>query len=192
MRKALVVTFGAAILMLGVGPALADGPTGSTENKPCPATSAERDAALADEPGSESCTYDEFGDPAEPGQTYESNDVTCGYDASDPGGSTGYNVTGIVVEGDADGIEACSESGPLGVIAGDLHPVVPGAQGRVTVDFNDQFVAVDGDRDNPDGGLTGWARADADGVSCSKDGGTTDAANKSDETVDDCHPAATP
>lgn len=74
----------------------------------------------------------------------------------------------LVVYAGANGVETCSDDGvPL--------------DGRVIVSFEDEYVAADGDRDNP-GDLQGWARVDSDGsVTCgngdtdSSDGGGSQA-----------------
>ncbi|HEX9713894.1 MAG TPA: hypothetical protein VGB52_15235 [Actinomycetota bacterium] len=158
MRKAIVAlcALGAAFL---TAPAIADGPSGSQE---------ERQACIDDASGAEVPRQSDGACPdGSTDTTVWENNVTCG-DGQDAG-------VGRIYAG-ANGVEVCNDgSGAL-----PLH-------GRIIVTSDDGgYVAADGDRDNaPE--AQGWARVDGSGLRCGADDGSLDATHPGDgDTADNC------
>lgn len=94
----------------------------------------------------------------ETGEEVFTNDVQCDGGEATPAGH---------VYAAEDGVEVCNDGQ-----GGEVTPV----QGRIIVDFNEGYVAADGDQDNVfegDDTLTGYVRIDETGVHCSSEEDTS-------------------
>jgi hypothetical protein len=161
--------------LFGIGPAAADGPSGSTEchikDDDCdgridedPVGDANGDG-LADDDGDGRADEDPAGDAADdPGE----NQVKCSQS-----GST--NVAGLgYVSASGSGAEVC----------GDETSTIP-VDGRVIVSAEEGYVAIDGDNTNT-APANGYARVDQTGVHCGDDQNQDSGANQSGNTPEDC------
>jgi hypothetical protein len=172
MRRTLVLLLAVLIGVLGLAaPALADGPSGSTEchlaDDDCDGAIDEDPANGLDDDGDGAVDEDAAGDAADdPGE----NQVDCNEASSTNVGGLNYLYAGT------NGAEACA----------DETSALP-VDGRATA-TTDQggYVAVDGDNSNT-APANGYARVDSGGVHCgdevNQDSSATD---QSGNTPQDC------
>jgi hypothetical protein len=80
----------------------------------------------------------------------------------------------VTVYAGTNGVELCDDNSTTPI------------DGRIVIDFNDKYVAIDGDNSNPAPG-NGYARLDQGGVHCGDDAENQDSgANQSGNAQDDC------
>jgi hypothetical protein len=198
MRKAWVLTLIIGLWMVG-GPAGADGPSGSTEchiqDDDCDGTIDEDTGTMADNDDGDG-QFDEDSvdgidndldgqideDPADDDGDGLVDEDPPGNAVADPGGNqvqcgdgTAVGPAGEVYADPSRGAEVCADDGSS-------LPI----DGRIVVDAEEGYVAIDGDNDNP-GASNGYARVDSDGVHCGDDTSNQDSgADQSGNDESDC------
>jgi hypothetical protein len=176
MRRLLAVL--AALFAFGlvwVGPAAADGPSGSSE---CHLNDDDCDGAIDEDPAGDA---NGDGNPDDDGDGATDEDA-IGDAADDPkenqvdcneGNSTDVGGLGFVSAGES-GAEVCADDASA----------IP-IDGRVIVSAEEGYVAIDGDNSNP-APANGYARADESGVHCGDTANQDSGADQTENTPEDC------
>jgi hypothetical protein len=176
MRRVLVVLAALfAFGLFGIGPAAADGPSGSTE---CHLKDDDCDGAIDEDPAGDANgdgNLDDDGDGAvdedlagDAADDPNENQTNCNESGSTNVGGLGYLSAG------GNGAEVCADEGSA----------VP-IDGRIVVSAEDGYVAIDGDNSNP-APANGYARLDQNGVHCGDTDNQDSGADQSGNTPEDC------
>jgi hypothetical protein len=176
MRRLLAVL--AALFAFGlvfIGPAAAEGPSGSSE---CHLTDDDCDGAIDEDPAGDADgdgNLDDDGDGAvdedpagDAADDPNENQVDCNEGSSTDVGGLGY------VHASGSGAEVCADDGSA----------VP-IDGRIVVSADEGYVAIDGDNSNP-APANGYARLDEGGVHCGNTENQDSGADQSGNTAEDC------
>jgi hypothetical protein len=204
MRRAWVLTLIIGLWMVG-GPAGADGPSGSTEchiqDDDCDTTIDEDTGTAADnDDGDGQFDEDSAGDTNGDGNPDDDLDGRIDEDPADDDadGLIDEDAPGNAIGSPGENQVDCNESGSTNVggvgyvyagsngaeVCGDEGSSLP-VDGRVVVNTEEGYVAIDGDNNNP-APLNGYARLDGDGVHCGDDNNQDSGADQTNNGSDDC------
>jgi hypothetical protein len=170
----VVVLLMAVVAVIIPGTAVASGPSGSTE---CHLSDDDCDGSIDEDPigdangdgnldddGDGAIDEDPAGDATDAGE----NQVDCNEQSSQNVGGLAYVSAG------SGGAEACADDSSQ----------VP-LDGRIIVDADDGYIAVDGDNSNP-APSNGYARLDENGMHCGDEQNQDSTADQSGNTAEDC------
>ncbi len=203
MRKVLILILALGLWVVGM-PAGAEGPSGSYE---CHVKDDDCDRAIDEDTGTATDDIDGDGliDEDDPGDTDgdgnpdDDGDGAVDEDVSDDDhdGAVDEDAPGNAVNNpeenqvDCDAGDATSVGGVVYVYAGtngaevcDENSTTP-IDGRVVVNADEGYVAIDGDNSNPGPG-NGYARFDPDGPHCGDENNQDSGADQSDNDQADC------
>jgi hypothetical protein len=188
-----------------VGPAAADGPSGSTEchlkDDDCDgAIDEDTGGAQDDSDGDGRVDEDPVGDANGDGNLDDDLDGRVDEDVPDDDGDGAVNEDGVGDAADDAGENQvnCNEGGSTDVgglgfvsasssgaeVCADQGSAIP-LDGRIVVSAEDGYVAIDGDNSNP-GASNGYARVDESGVHCGDTENQDSGADQTNNTPEDC------
>jgi len=203
MKRAVVVMLALGLWLVGA-PAGAEGPSGSYE---CHLNDDDCDRAIDEDTGAEAddndgdglIDEDDIGDPDGDGNPDDDADGSIDEDVADDDGDGTVDEDGVgnAVNNPEENQVDCSEgnstdvggvtyvyAGENGAEVCDDRSTLP-IDGRVVVDAENGYVAIDGDNSNP-GASSGYARLDPDGPHCGDENNQDSGADQSNNDESDC------